>query len=308
MPKLEDLSDALSEKLQKIADDNNALILNFIAPDDVIRVSPASYSSASISVPDIYRLEKTIENLKKEGDLPETLHLIIHTPGGSLSTTFKIAIFLRDNFKNIHVFVPYEAASGGTLMCLGANKITLGDFGNLTPIDPQVRYKDTWVSAFRLISAVQDFEQKFGKTPPHDISPPWQQMAEKFDPILYAEMNTAVFQSSAYANRLLKKSGYSEEDSINIAIQLARTPYTHEHCINKEEAKSIGLNISNASKDLDLLSIYKKWTSNRLKEKVDYHIIEPFVPVKTTKKDFKAQDSNAKIMINKPTIKQTKHA
>ena len=279
MSDLKILEKDLIESLQKAANDNNALVLSFIAPDDVIKVSPASISYATIEPRDMYALEKTIESLKAKGELPKKLHLVIQTPGGALSTSFKIAKYLRENFEDIHAFVPYEAASGGTLMCLAANSITMGDLGNLTPIDPQVQYMNQRVSAYRMIEAVDDFERRFEKTRPHDIPSPWQQMGEKFDAVLYSEMNTVVFESLSYGARLLEKSGYEKNEAKKIAIRLARTPYTHGHCIDAEEAAEIGLRISKEKEDGRLLVIYKKWVSQRLGEKVDIHIIEHFSPV-----------------------------
>ncbi len=272
------IPEELKVKLEKIATENNVLILSFIAPDAVLKVSPTSFSYASIENKDIYNLEKTIEEMKENASLPDKLHLIIQTPGGALSTSFKIA-----NYQEIQVFIPYEASSGGTLMCLAANKITMSDFANLTPIDPQVIYKGERVSAYRIIEAVDSFQKKFGETRPLDIPPPWQQMGEKFDPIIYHEMDTSVWQSIFYASRLLKKSGYPEKESTLIAVQLARTAYSHGHCIDSVEAKEIGLNICNDEKSLALLKEYKNYLSIRLKETVDYHIIESFAPQKDKK-------------------------
>jgi len=270
------LDQKIVESLNEISKAENVLILSFIAPEDAIKVSPNSSSYASISPKDIYVLEEKIETIKKEGGLPDKLHLILQTPGGQLSTSYKIASYLRKSFKFIHAFVPYEAASGGTLICLAANSITLGEFGNLTPTDPQVIYNNQRVSSYRLIEAINNFEARFGKTNPLDIPSPWQQMAEKFDPIIYEKMNTDVWQSTFYGSRLLSKSGYTKEEATSIASWLARTIYSHEHCIDIEEAKNLKLKINDDAKSLALLQTYKKYLSVRIKERVDYHIIDTF--------------------------------
>lgn len=275
---LQKIPDEMKINLEKIASDNGVLILSFIAPDAIVKTSPTSISYASIDNKDIYKLEKIVEEMKEKSNLPEKLHLIIQTPGGSLSASYKISNYLRKSFKEIHAFVPYEASSGGTLMCLSANKVTLGDFANLTPIDPQVMYKGERVSAYRMIEAVDSFQKKFGETRPLDIPPPWQQMGEKIDPVIYFEMDTSVWQSIFYAVRLLKKAGYTDKEANLIAMQLARTPYSHGHCIDSDEAKEIGIHIDDQVSSLGLLKNYKNYLTLRLNESVDYHIIESFAP------------------------------
>ncbi|HBL51980.1 MAG TPA: hypothetical protein DEV73_03345 [Candidatus Zambryskibacteria bacterium] len=137
----------LQDELQNISDTHNVLLLSFIAPDKIVRTSPVTYDYASISVNDFYRVEEIVENLREAGQLPSKLHLVIQTPGGQLGVSTKIAKYLRSSFRDIVVFVPYEAASGGTMMCLAANSIVMGITSNITPIDPQVPYKGQRIAA-----------------------------------------------------------------------------------------------------------------------------------------------------------------
>src|SRR5262245_25980289 len=127
---MDPLKPELTAKLQEIADSNNVAVIGFIAPQDAVRLSPVTFVSAAIEERDMYRLEEIVAEIKALESAPDTLHLIIQTPGGELFTSYKIAQFLRSSFKIIKAFVPYQAASGGTLICCAANEIYLGDLGN----------------------------------------------------------------------------------------------------------------------------------------------------------------------------------
>src|ERR1700678_4426042 len=102
-----DLEDALKVELQAIADKQKVAIISFVAPHGV-RTSPVTFASASIEEDEIYRLEEHVAQAVKNG--ATALHLVIHTPGGEMHTSYKIANFLRSKFKHIKAFIPYEAA------------------------------------------------------------------------------------------------------------------------------------------------------------------------------------------------------
>ena len=158
-------------------------------------------------------------------------------------TSYKIAHYLRSSFKEIKAFVPYQAASGGTLICCGANEIYLGDLGNLTPIDPQVRYKETRVSAQAFERIVDGMKTLYGEYSPTEVPTPWQQMADKIDPVIFDEMQTLMFTTFAYALRLLDATKYEHSKAVGIAYRLSRTQNNHSHPILRSEAVEIGFNI-----------------------------------------------------------------
>jgi hypothetical protein len=63
---------------------------------------------------------------------------------------------------------------------------------------------------------------------------------------------------------------------------LVNSDWPHAHVITADDAKEdIGLNIDSSAPKLELLKLYKKWVSARLKEETDNHVIECFCP-KTT--------------------------
>jgi hypothetical protein len=276
MGKLNDLSkldDQLTTELQNIADKQKVAIISFVAPHGV-RTSPVTFASAQIEEDEIYRLEEAVAQAVKNGII--ALHLVIHTPGGEMHTSYKIATFLRSKFKHIKAFVPYQAASGGTVLCCTANDLYVGDLGNLTSIDPQLRYKDTWVSAYAFVRATEFMKSEYGEMGPREIPSPWQQMAEKLDPVVYDEMSTILFTAASCARRLLIKAGYSHENAGRIAYRLAYNGYTHGMPIFASEVEELGFNLMNDHKEA--MKTYQKLVSVRLRDQSARHVIDAFYP------------------------------
>lgn len=69
------------------------------------------------------------------------LDLVVVSPGGDPNAAYVIARDLRRRFSTVTAFVPLYAKSGATLICLAAQELVLGDFGELGPIDVQVQEK-----------------------------------------------------------------------------------------------------------------------------------------------------------------------
>lgn len=277
---LKELDVKLQEKLIKIADNNKATIISFVAPHSV-RTSPVTFASASIEENEIYRLEKIVKEAV-EKKATKNLHFIIHTPGGEMNTTYKIANFLRSKFSNIKAFVPYEAASGGTILCCIANELHIGELGNLTSFDPQVRYKQAWVSAHAFIRAVESIQEEYGEVSPEEMPVPWQQMADKLDPIIYDQMSTAVNTSIMCALRLLEKSGYKPDKALRIAFRLAKNMYTHGFPFFTKDAENIGFTVVDTSSAI--MDVYSELVSCRLQEEFPRHAIDVFYPTVTKKR------------------------
>ncbi|MCE9644316.1 hypothetical protein K8Q93_03700 [Candidatus Parcubacteria bacterium] len=271
------LDDVLRAELQSIADKQKVAIISFVAPHGV-RTSPVTFASASIEEDEIYSLEEHVEQALKNG--ATALHFVIHTPGGEMHTSYKIASFLRSKFAHIKAFIPYEAASGGTILCCGADDLYIGDLGNLTSIDPQVRYKDTRVSAYAFVRASEYLKDEYGEMSPQEIPTPWQQMAGKMDPVVHDEMTTVLFTAASCARRLLMKAGYKPEKASGIAYRLTYNGYTHGMPIFATEAEQIGFNVKSDQKDV--MKIYQKLVSVRLKEQSPRHVIDTVCPAPST--------------------------
>ena len=65
----------------------------------------------------------------------ESLDVLIHTYGGEPTAAYRLAQVIRNFSKNVNFLVPEYAFSGGTIICLAGDKILMGDYAVLSPID-----------------------------------------------------------------------------------------------------------------------------------------------------------------------------
>lgn len=91
-------------------------------------------SSEEISVKDSMRIIDSLRTI----DPYKNIDIIIHTSGGDLAQTEVIIKVLLKHKGKIRIYIPYRAASAGTLISLCANEIYLGLGAYLTPVDPQL--------------------------------------------------------------------------------------------------------------------------------------------------------------------------
>jgi hypothetical protein len=204
------------------------------------------------------------------GDPPsiESIHVILDTLGGSLDIAFKTVLALSRFAKRIEVFVPRRAKSAGTLIAIGANELYLSPFGELGPLDTQVRdprnpairvsaldcYQSLdHVRAFGLDTLRVTFRALADET---EILIPLTELVNtsanftiaSTGPILtqvnvfeYGTWARALRIGEMYAQTLLSRVGYDRNASAEIANRLVYGYPHHPFPIDINEAKQIGL-------------------------------------------------------------------
>lgn len=84
-----------------------------------------------IDVGDVYNeLRRGIDDIKINN-----IDILLHTYGGYPNPAYRIIQLTRTFTHNVSMLIPFHAYSAGTLMCLGSNKICLGAYASLSPID-----------------------------------------------------------------------------------------------------------------------------------------------------------------------------
>ena len=73
-------------------------------------------------------------NFSKEKKI-DGLDILLHTYGGDPVAAYRLAQMIRDFSDDIIFLVPEYAYSAGTLMCFAGDRIILGDYSGLSPID-----------------------------------------------------------------------------------------------------------------------------------------------------------------------------
>jgi len=120
--------------------------------------------------PDIPMTKRTAEQLVNSlGDHRfDDLDLVVQSSGGDIHAAYLIMSVLRDRMKGngeLIACVPSRAQSAATLLCLGADKILLGELGALGPLDAQIRMGVTdagtpnYISALHLLKALSRLQE-----------------------------------------------------------------------------------------------------------------------------------------------------
>lgn len=68
--------------------------------------------------------------------------LFLATYGGDADAAYRIARALRHNYEKLHIFIPRECKSAGTLLLIGATTLIISDRGELGPLDVQLSKPD----------------------------------------------------------------------------------------------------------------------------------------------------------------------
>ena len=105
----EENNSQMKESLEKISQKEKAVVLAFIAPYIGRQISPTKVISAELGISEEFAIETAIEKIKEQTQC-EKLILLINSPGGFVSSSYKVAKALRCNYKEIKVFVPHIAA------------------------------------------------------------------------------------------------------------------------------------------------------------------------------------------------------
>lgn len=233
-------------------------------------ISYMASQNALVGPEDAGMLVDTIEMILPETRKFDRLDLFLHSPGGFLDSAYKIIRICKEYSNEFNVIVPLAAKSAATVICLGANEIVMTVFAELGPIDPIIQhpYKpDVRVPA----RSIKDFFAFLNSTETEKIlvDPQFKtQMSSLLDPYLIGSYQTALNSSKQIAEKLLRENALkSNPGLVDEAVKkLTEFYYSHSYVIDRNEAREIGLNVTNAEKTpyLDqavrqLLGVYQQF-------------------------------------------------
>lgn len=171
-------------------------------------------------------------------DVP--LDLVLHTPGGLSLAALQIAWALKRHPSKVTVFVPHYAMSGGTLIALAADEIVMCEHAVLGPVDPQLGQYPA-PSILRLVE---------------------RKPVERIDDetLILADIAEKAVKQMREAVKELLRDKFPAEKAEEIARALTEGRWTHDHPITYEDAKNLGLPVSNEmpGEVLQLMSLYKQ--------------------------------------------------
>ncbi len=182
--------------------------------------------------------------IKGMSDRDKGLNLIIHTPGGFISSVEQIVQYLKKKFNNnIYVYVPHVAYSGGTLMAIASKKIFMGDHSNLGPVDPQTENG----SAFDIVTEIRKAKEEIENDEKKALF--WQPIIAKYNIGLVERCNKSILRVRELVKSYLISNMFSEEQNSdiidNIIVELVDNALKNEHSqpFNVDKCRSMGLKV-----------------------------------------------------------------
>ena len=173
------------------------------------------------------------------------IDIILHTPGGLVLASEQIANALSKRKGKVTVFVPHYAMSGGTMIALSADEVVMDDNAVLGPVDPQV-------GNFPAVSILKVIADK----PAKDIDD---------ETMIMADISRKAITQVKDTIKRIACCQYSMEEAEKLAEILASGKWTHDYPISFEEAKELGIKVSNKMPEdvYKLMNLYPQSRARR---------------------------------------------
>ncbi len=241
-------------------------VSNYTKTDTICYFSGFTMTKIGIIPPQFYSItEQDIQGFMTcSNKIRKTnVNLIIHTPGGDYEATKRIINYLLNVYDKITVFVPHIALSGGTLIACASDEIIMGPYSSLGPTDPQILMGNKLIPVGAIVS---EFKRAFAEVKINpETSILWSHRLSQVPLGLIDSLEAMLENSATYLKELLLRKnckGKSEKIVEDIVEKLNDYSHhsTHGRGISLKEAKDLGLNVIDLSKDKELedkvLSVY----------------------------------------------------
>ena len=191
--------------------------------------------------------------------------LILSTTGGDPHAGYRIARALGHHYGGFVVMIPGLCKSAGTLICLGARELIMGNQSEFGPLDVQIRKKDelfdlgSGLDTIQALSYMQsqamnafrayliELKTQAGlstkmaaeiasKLATGLFSPVYSQV----DPVRLGELQRSIEVAYAYGQRLSTKSENLKPDALDRLV--SKYP-SHGFVIDRSEAKELFVNV-----------------------------------------------------------------
>ncbi len=272
----------ISKELTNIATNADVCILGFIASYRPAKISPTKTVSPEVGLSEEFGIEQAISDIKDKWPDVEKCFVLLNSPGGLVDSSYKIAYLLRKSFKDITIFVPHVALSGGTLIALAGNRIVMGPMSQLSPLDVQLVTEEYQFSMKSILTAFQRAVSYFTKVDVDDTPYPWQLFAEKLNPILIEECSSELDTMWRYTKKILSMGMFSTDTkkAEEIAKKLVYDFPTHNYVINIDEARDVGLVVNSYTDYSKIWGVLREWLSIYAPMSTDKHFIRYVIPSK----------------------------
>jgi len=200
----------------------------------------------------------------------QKIDLFLYTAGGITVAGWGLVHLIREFCKTFSVLIPYRALSCGTLICLGADEISMGRLGQLGPIDPSTHSpfnppiagvplspRNTLPMNVEDIASFIDLaKREIGLKGASGLSVALESLSKMspYAPLALGAAHRVRPQIVKLATGLLELHMAGEQKRIKRIVDLlAKQLGSHDYLIGRKEAKEIGLKAKDASSELENL-------------------------------------------------------
>lgn len=185
------------------------------------------------------------------------LTLVLYTNGGDTMAAWSLINLLRIFSDELHVIIPRKAYSAGTLISLGADKITMTKQAVLGPIDPSINTPlnpeiagnpnaRMPVSVEALNGYLEFARNTMGEGA--DLTSIFLQLSNQIHPLVLGGAYRSRSQIRMLATSLLE--GKHDEQSLETLLSfLCSDSGSHDYSINRREAKKLALPVEKPSSE-----------------------------------------------------------
>lgn len=186
------------------------------------------------------------EILERFGQDNKKISLILNTSGGGLEAPWPLVNLIREYCKIFEVIVLEKALSAGTLIALGADKIVMLPYSQLSPVDPAADIVDENKRIKRLeiediIGYVDFAKEKIGITEQSALAEMMKELTKEVSPTMLGSVNRthALIRRLSKSMLDLHRRPVSDKQCKEIIENLTQKLYSHNHSINRREAKNL---------------------------------------------------------------------
>lgn len=288
----EDASFALQEEtdseVKNLATSENVVLLCCIAPFTATRISPTRTVSASFRFPDEFVVEEFVELINgryPNKDSRPPLFLMIHSPGGTVSSSYVVCGVLRNCFNSIIAFVPHIAASGASVMALSCNEVVMGDISRLTGIDPYHEANGDVVFSLSTVRAFDNLVNIFRTRTEEETPYPYRHLLRSITAQDYDEATHTLSLVDSYTSELMTKAGYIPEDIKQVLRAMLYEVQAHEEVFLLDKVKELKVKAKRYDEDARYSrtwKVMKQWLKKYYLQPSPVHIIKYALPATTS--------------------------
>jgi hypothetical protein len=197
------------------------------------------------------------DHLSDERFSGKNIDLFIYSYGGDAAMAWALPNLIRSIGKRFSVLIASYAFSCATSIALGADEIVMTKMGFLGPTDstvdsdfnPIIRNETVSISVEDIGGYLSLIREKFGITDTENLTRAFEKLARTVKPLAlgYAYREYRECRDDIRKLLALHMDPKKEATKIdNIVSILVEKLYSHDHHINREEAREIGLKVKNA--------------------------------------------------------------